>query len=80
MDRNRARSRNLVLAVLDLGSHDLIRCFLIDIPLGIHTGKDAGSADCHVGLAVGDQDRRGNAVVSAAGRVRSVDTYDHRNT
>ena len=69
----------MLLAVLDLGSNDLLSSFLVDISLRVHTGKNTSTADCHVSLAVCDQDCRGNAVVSAAGRVCTVDTYDYRN-
>ena len=79
VDRNGTGSRNMLLAVLDLRVDDLLGRFFIHISLGVHSGKNSGSADCHVGLAVSDQDRRGNAVVSAAGRVGAVDAYDNRN-
>ena len=69
-----------MFAVLDLSVNDLLCCFLIDVTLRVHTGKDTSATNCHVRIFMSDQDSRGNAVVTTTCRVGSVDTYDNRNT
>ena len=51
----------------------------VNVGLGVHAADDAGAADCHVALLMGDQDGRGDGVIAAACGVGSVDTYDDRN-
>ena len=71
-------ARRVVLHLAGRVDHAL-SSLKVNVGLGVHAADDAGAADCHVALLMGDQDGRGDGVIAAACGVGSVDTYDDRN-
>ncbi len=59
--------------------NNFLEHFRVETAARCHTGNDADAADGHVGILVCEQDRRADALVSAAGRVGAVDARKHRH-
>ncbi|OPX95628.1 MAG: hypothetical protein A4E60_03565 [Syntrophorhabdus sp. PtaB.Bin047] len=54
------------------GFDDLLRHLLVEVTFRSHAADDAGAADGYITILVGEKERRGDALVAAACRVRSV--------
>ena len=77
MDIDSSRRFGLAGTVHHVG--DFIGIFHVHMAFGVHAAHDAGTAHSHIGFFMGNDDRRADGMVTAAGRVGAVDPDDDRD-